>query len=300
MKDDPERGTSVERDGSFRVAVLGIAVVASLAILALRFGYDLDLPAMPPKPAGAIDQAHAVVEGIGRSDRAYAERVTRDARRLGARTEPEEMQRVFAHRREELAFTLDPRGGVDTTAVEAAGLRLRIEVERIPGSHREQMVLAIENLLDRPVAYRVVTRPSAGTRTCRHKRALPHDAIALAPGAAVRRSECTYERGWGLEVSSVETLELPELAYVYVSQLRPRDLGLSDRTSAAHRPAVGAPCDLILSARVTRALETGELSWRDSVDFYARHDCRQFTIPPDYKAFERDGERTLPAVSAGR
>jgi hypothetical protein len=301
MRDDPQRRTSVEGDGRFRATVIGGAVVVSVILLVARFATDVELPALPPKPAGALERASAVTEGIRRSDRAYVERVRRDARRFGVATVPEEMERAFAYTREEPALTMDPRGTAEApAALEAAGLRLRLEVESVPGTHREQMVLAIDNLLHKPVAYRVVTRPTAGTTTCRHKRALPHDAIALSPGGSIRRSECTYERGWGLEIRSVETIALPELGYVYVSQLRPRDLGLSERTSAAHRPAVGAPCDLIVSARVTRAIETGELSWRDSVDFYARHDCRQFTISPDYRAFERDLEHRLPAVSAGR
>jgi hypothetical protein len=298
MQDDRERGTSVHREGGFRAAVIGATVVASVALFAFRFSYDLELPAMPPAPAGALERASAVADQVGRSDRAYREQLRRDARQLGASTEPDEMARAFAHRREEPGAILEPGRGAEP--LEAAGLRLHLEVEPIAGSHREQMVLAIENVLDRPVAYRVATRPTSGTRTCRHKRGLPHDAIAIASGGIERRSECTYQRGWGLEIRSVETLELPELGYFYVSQLRPRDIGLPDRTSAAHRPAVGAPCDLILSARVTRALESGELSWRDAVDFYARHDCRQFTIPSDYAAFQGDGERRLPAAGRGR
>ena len=297
MKDDRERGASIEGDGRFRAVVVGAAVVVTAALLFARFGYDIDLPAMPPKPPGPLEKARSAADRVSGSESAYRQRVARDARSFGVDTAPEEMERAFAYRREEPGATLYP--GDERDALDVAGLRLRLEVEPVPRSHRQQMVLSIENTLEKPVAYRVATRPTAGTRTCRHKHSLPHDAIALAPGATARRSECTFEPGWGLEIRSVEIVELPELGYFYVSQLRPRYLGLSGRTSAAHRPAQGAPCDLLLAATVTRALERGELSWRDAVDFYARHDCRHFTLPADYEAFDADGARRLP-VTRGR
>ena len=290
-------GMRARGDTVFRLAVIGAVVAVSIGVFALRFGYAIELPAMPPEPAGALEQARAVSDEIARSDRAYRERLRRDAQRLRAPTEPEELERAFRFERDEPGVTLRTRQ-LDT--IEAAGLRLHLEVEPIPGSHRQQMVLVIENLTEHHLAYRISTRPTAGTRTCRHKRAIPHDAIAIAPGHRERRSECTYERGWGLEILGVEVIELPKLGYYYVSQLRPRDIGLSSRTSGAHRPAAGAPCDLIVSTRVTRALESGELSWRDAVDFYARHDCRQFTIPSDYRAFDRDHARRLPVSGRGR
>ena len=42
------------------------------------------------------------------------------------------------------------------------------------------------------------------------------------------------------------------------------------------------------------ALEAGELAWRDLVDFHARHSCKRYEMPENFKAFSRDAEKTLP------
>lgn len=248
---------------------------------------------MPPEPAEALERAQAVARDLGVSDRAYRERIRRDADRFGVGTAPEDMGRAFPYTREEPGAVLDPAGD---EPLEVAGLALAAEVEEIPGSHRRQIVLEIRNRLGDPLAYRVDTAPTAGAVTCPRKRPIPHNALALAPSSSERRSECLYEDGFELEIRSVQTLALPELGYYYLSQVEPEDVGLPERTSQGHDPPAG-PCDQLVSTRVERALATGEIAWRSAADFYARHDCEAFALPLEYRAFREDGERAMPAVS---
>ena len=294
------RGTSARSDTTFKMAVVGGVVVACLVTLIFRFDYAFELPPKPPKPGDSLAQAREVSDEVGRSQRAYRERIVRDSRELGL-TEPAtlaEMARAFPYRSRDPDVVLDPKTG--PTSIEVGDLRLSIEVESIRRSYKKQMVLSIENTTGEPLAYRVVTRPTRGLRTCEHKRELEHDALTLAPGATARRSECLYKPGWGLAVRRVETVALPPLGRLYVSQLPPDDLGVSRRPARGPLPATGQPCSPIVPASVERALERGALGWRDAVDFYARHDCRNFTIPASYSAFEEAGERSLPVVGPSR
>ena len=286
-------------DARFRTLVVVVSVVVSVFVFYGRFRDKPSLPDMPPRPAGALERARAVADDVGVSDRAYRERIARDARRVSAATEPEHMLRVFAYRHDTPNRSLS-RTGEEAATLRAAGLKLTLDVEASPDSRRAHMVLSIENLLPEHVAYHVDTAPGLSERACGQKQTLPHNAIALRPGETVRRIECVYERGSELEIRRVETLEIPELGYYYTSQLRPRDLQLSRRTTAGHRPAGDAVCDLFLPARVERALASGEIGFKDAADFFARHDCRHFTIPADYRAIRDQGELTLPIVSPTR
>jgi hypothetical protein len=202
------------------------------------------------------------------------------------------MSHVFPYQRDGQRRTLSP----GNAPIEALGLRLTLSAEPVPGSPFGEMVLQIDNLRDVPVAYRVQTKPSSGTQACHAKRALPQNAIALAPRATVRRTECVHREGWVIEVQSIETMELPPLAYFYVSAVPPNQIGLEERTARGHLPPQGAACSTVHSASIERARERGEIGWRDMVDFYGRHRCRTYIYPPKYKAFKGDGEISLPAV----
>jgi hypothetical protein len=56
----------------------------------------------------------------------------------------------------------------------------------------------------------------------------------------------------------------------------------------------------VLGQAVRNGIESGEIGWRDLVDFYARHRCQTYTFPLEYRAFNVDGQRTLPALAADR
>ena len=106
-------------------------------------------------------------------------------------------------------FVLAARG--KGASAERLGLVLSLSVSDIEGTPRRQMVLTVHNTTDEHLAYRVVTRPSQGTRPCYEKLDLAHNAIALAPGERLRRSECVYRSGYRLFVDKVETMILPSV-----------------------------------------------------------------------------------------
>jgi hypothetical protein len=76
------------------------------------------------------------------------------------------------------------------------------------------------------------------------------------------------------------------------------DLDPRDRLAArGHRPAGGrSPCRVFHSAEVSSAVASGSATWRDLIDFYARHSCAIYSFASDYKAFERAGQRPLPVA----
>jgi hypothetical protein len=127
----------------------------------------------------------------------------------------------------------------------------------------------------------------------------PQNAVVLAPGERVQRSECIYKSGWRLLVSRVETMAVPGLSYHYLSAVPPPALGLDLLSARGHRPGKGrSACQIFHSAALTNAIEKGETGWRDLVDFYGRHPCQIFTFSKGYMAFETDRERPLPASQA--
>jgi hypothetical protein len=287
-------------DSAFRASVVIAAVVLAGAVSRISFCRGGDLPAIPPRPrpkAVPVAQVTATVEA---DPGVYAERLARDSRalRIEPPVTPADISRALVFESHDQRFALTPKG--KGSSAEMLGLRLSLSVADIEGTPRRQMVLTIENSSDTYLAYRVVSRPSQGTRPCFEKVDLAHNAIALAPGEKIRRSECIYRSGYRLFVNKVETAVLPKLSYYYLSSLPPSALALDLLSSRGHRPGAGRTlCQVFHPATLDESLRAGETTWRDLVDFYARHSCQIFTFPVGYKAFSRDGERPLPAVRVG-
>jgi hypothetical protein len=59
-------------------------------------------------------------------------------------------------------------------------------------------------------------------------------------------------------------------------------------------------CRLYQSAEIDNDLRSGLTSWRDLIDFYARHRCKTYTFPSRYRALMPGGTISLPSVSGGR
>jgi hypothetical protein len=122
---------------------------------------------------------------------------------------------------------------------------------------------------------------------------LKQNALALRPGETVTRVECLWRKDLALTVERVETVELPELGYYYVSRLVPTQVLLDKRSSAGHEPPKGSLCSLIPWREVRpRALEPG--AWRAIIDFYARHNCDQYPFWQGYQPLTTEG--ALPAI----
>ncbi len=294
------RGTTLKAlplsETQFRIAVaVGAAMLAGLMIK-VRFCYDPSLPAAPPPPRFSVEDASDVSRRVGQSSDLYANYLRSDSLAQGIQppTTLDQMSAVFPYQIDNQRRTLSAGG----EPITVAGLRLRLTAQRIADERGQQMVLEIENTSQEPLAYRVQTRPSKGTKPCHGKQDMLHNAIVIAPGTSVMRVECLYRDGWELEIDSVETIQLPELAAIYVSWMSPTELGIDARTSRGHRPTgMAKQCDRHHAASIQRSLERGEITWRDLIDFYARHRCTTYSFVSDYKAFTRNKERALPATA---
>ena len=284
-------------DSAFRAAVVISALVLAGAVARISFCRGGDLPAIPPRPRPRPVPVATVTATVEADPGIYAQHLARDSKalRIDPPVTPAAISRALVFESHDKPLALSPRGKGSSANV--LGLRLSLSLADIEGTPRRQMVLTIQNTSDTHLAYRVASRPSQGTRPCHEKLDLAHNAIALAPGAKVRRSECIYRSGYRLFVNKVETAVVPALSYHYLSSLPPAALGLDLLSSRGHRPVGGRTlCRVFHPATLDEAVRAGETTWADLVDFYARHPCQTFTFPPGYKAFTRDGERPLPAV----
>lgn len=259
----------------------------------LSFCGEVAAPDRPPRPELLQVAAETAAASLDASARVYAQRLEDDARqfRLAKPVTVEDMGYALEHRLEIKRIEMSATKG---RPVELAGLRIRaLERDRM-------LALEIENLLDHPVAYRVDTRPDRGVRRCRGKDDWPHNAMALAAagekGSKVVRSECVYKSGSGLVLGRVETLELTALGYFYVSKLRPSSVALEDIALREHKAPEGELCSRTVSATLERQLRTGETTWRDMLDYYARHSCGAYRFPSHYKAVDEDGGIVLPVT----
>jgi len=162
----------------------------------------------------------------------------------------------------------------------------------------DQLVLRIENLGGQYLAYRVVTRvPDPGR--CEAKGALPGNAIALRPRETVERTECLFQTATAVTVISVEVIEIPSLSYFYVSRLTPGSILYEPRVSDGHVIPMGTVCPQTFSWREIRdGAARGDLGWRDIIDFYARHNCEEYTFFAAYRS-RTDGSAPLPARPPG-
>jgi hypothetical protein len=159
----------------------------------------------------------------------------------------------------------------------------------------DHLLLSITNKSDRPIAYHVET-VMPDTARCKNKAALAQNAVALKPGETIQRSECMWGKGLGLEVKKIEVLELTDLGYFYTSRLLPAQVLLGERATAGHVPPDKLkPCNFVPWREIHAASEVkGGTQWGDVLDFYARHDCDEYSYFPSYRRWTATGE--LPAV----
>jgi len=280
------------RDLAQRAAIVAGTLVVAVVVFKLRFCGAVDMPSRPAAPSVqeiAGDQAAAA---LGGSD-VYARQIAADAATAHLPRAPgvDEMSRAFPDHVDQARHRLEAGQSFD-----AAGLRVSaVEVEGM-------LSLAIENLGSRPVAYRVDARAERG-RACRVRHRMPYDALALREqgdkGATAVRSMCGRHKGSGVVVTRVETIELPLLAYHYVSRMTPAALGLDAEELADHRSRSELPrCEILMPAWLESDLSGGRTHWRDLVDFYGRHPCDKYQFPKGYEA-QDEGSRALPAPGAG-
>jgi hypothetical protein len=85
-----------------------------------------------------------------------------------------------------------------------------------------------------------------------------------------------------------------------VGRLFPPHIGLDARPTRGHRPRAGIICADIPEQAIRIAMEKGATSWRDVIDFYARHSCVRHIFYEEYKAFARAGAYELPVAPGDR
>lgn len=277
-------------DQPLRIGVLIGGAALVLLITYVRFCGSLSLPPKPPPPAAPTGTVRDLLAGEAASPSTYRDYLQRDATAAGVAVPTiEQMSRKLAYHVDESTqgYVLVP----GKPPIERAGLRLHVE------RSGDSIVLVIQNLLDSDVAYHVVTRPSLGEYGCTSARPLPFNAMVIARRGSETRTECVWRDGMSIVVSKVETLEVPPLSSYYLSEVPPKLVGISDRIARGHRGVdTKEPCSPVVAAAVRGGIDRGEIGWRDLVDFYARHRCQSYQFPLQYKAFNSDGERPLPAV----
>jgi len=280
-------------DNAIAAGGAALALLVGVLLFWVRFCGEVAVPARPPeRPLMAVNTAQATAT-LDASREVFRQRIESDAQRYRVSPVPtvDDLAQPMAHKESTRRIELSPgKGG----PVELAGLRL----QAIRKGH--VLALRIENLGDHPVAYRVDTRPALGHRACRRKKTLPFNAMALReagdPAAVAVRSECVYKRGKGLVITRVETVQLPALSYYYISRLQPSSVGLAGDAVRGHRPPEGTACQRSLSVALEGQMRTKETTWRDLIDFYARHSCEAYRFPNDYKALDPGRTLELPAV----
>jgi hypothetical protein len=284
-------------DGTFKLIVGGVAIAVAGLIVLLRFCGDLALPAKPPAPTMAASQASDVMIASSATPAAWHAFLAKDAATAGVPApSPDAMAKALPHKVDDKPRTLSP----GDPPLEVAGLRLSLEVAAVD-SDAASLILAIENLGETDLAYQVVTRPSVRGAACNSRDLLWYDANVVTARRRERRTECTYRDGLELHVERVETVELVPLSAWYVSRVPPSALNLDTRLTRGHQAMNKAPlCNVMMSQAIRSGLESGQIEWRDLVDFYARHRCDTYPFPKRYKAFRKDHEHQLPYVSDTR
>jgi hypothetical protein len=281
-----------------RTLWVAVALVAAAILVLVAAWRLLRKPPAPPPPPPARPSAAAPATVLKYSPIMYRGLIEQDARELGLPAPPlAEMAAPFPYA-DELGTprVLRPGGALRT-----AHLALSLSVRREEGAIEQQsfradhLVLKIENLGARHLAYRVQTRVLPRGGRCGSKGDIPHNAVALAPREMLTRTECLQQRGGAVEVLRVEVLEIPALAYHHVSRLTPGLVLYDARAAAGHQPPRGEACPQTLSWREIRdGAERGDIGWRDIIDFYARHSCREYAFFPAYR-YRADPAAPLPA-----
>ena len=277
-------------DAQFRLGVVGAAIVLVLVMTFMRFCGSVDIPAKPAPPGPTGSQSQLLGKGAA-TPAVYQEFLARDATSAGVRTPSiEDMSRKFPYRGDDARHVLE----VGQPAIEIAGVRL--EAARDGNT----LVLDITNLTTSDLAYAVVSSPTPSLSGCTSAPPVLFNAMVIAKGKTERRVECVWRQGMALAITRVETLEVSPLSAWYLSLVPPRLVGVEDRIARGHQPPESSEkCSTVVSQAVRSGLESGQIGWRDLVDFYARHRCLTYRFPSSYRAFRSDNERQIPDTASG-
>ncbi len=278
------------------VGLVGCAAIVVVVVISMRL-LQHDPPPPPPPP---LPTAERSVNAVLRYTPGYFKAlIDDDAKRYGITPAPsiDELSRPLVYG-DELAAPRRLRGKGDKTATAHLSVATKVVKEWASTSTGERfrfehLVLTITNLTNRPLAYRVQTSVDHPEH-CGSKGSLAHNAIALGAGETVERTECLWHPGDMLNVNKVETLTLTPLGYRYVSRLVPTQVLLDERTATGHEAPPGVkPCQFVPWREIQSAVKTGGIGWADVMDFYARHNCDEYSFWEGYHRWKKPG--TLPS-----
>jgi hypothetical protein len=281
------------------------AALAMVAVVGLGLGSLLLFGSGPPPPPDRPrppPPPEAMMNGELRySPIVYRAQIEQDARRFGVpipRLGQLEAPFLYLHEQN------SSRRLTTKAPIETQHLRLSLDVEKREATlegqryRSEHLVLRIENRTPKHLAYRIRTSV-ADARKCSSKGDIPHNALVLAPQQTLRRSECLFRGSASLDVDSIEVIELPALAAVYVGKLPAIPALYDRRTAAGHIPEKGNTCPQTFSWREIRdGVDRKELEWKDVIDFYARHTCDEYAFFRTYR-YRTDAAGPLPARPEG-
>lgn len=275
------------------------AVVIVIAVVSLRF-LQKEPPKPPPPPPPPPEQ------NVGRilrfSEQYYKAVVDEDVKRYRLQpTEPGALAQPLTW----AAELTEPRPlKVEHDSFETPHLKISSRVLKEWASTEsgqrfryEHIVLSITNRTERPLAYLVDTSISHPEQ-CQSQGAIAHNAIALKPGETVERTECLWHKKTLLRVNRVEVIEIPQLSYFYLSRLNPAQLMLDARTAAGHAiPSPAKQCTFVPWRDIQASAEQAHTGWADVMDFYARHNCDEYSYWRGYRRWTSAG--ALPSRPPG-
>ena len=185
--------------------------------------------------------------------------------------------------------------------IETRHLRVSLEISKAVSILEGQtiaadhLVLRIENRTPMYLAYRIETNV-VDKRRCANKGEMPHNAMAIGPNQTILRTECLYRKEETVDVTRIEVVEMPALSAYYVSRLPPNATLYDPRTFAGHVGFHGRDvCQQTFSWREFKeGLDEKQFGWRDIIDFYARHNCNEYSFFKTYR-FRTDSNSPLPA-----
>jgi hypothetical protein len=185
--------------------------------------------------------------------------------------------------------------------VETRHLRVSLEISKaisvIEGQtmNADHLVLRIENRTPLYLAYRIQTSV-ADKRRCSIKGEIPHNAMAIGPSQTIMRTECLYRKEESVDVNRIEVIEMPALSAYYVSRLPPNATLYDPRTFSGHVGFRGHDgCQQTFSwHEIKEGVDSKQFEWRDVIDFYARHNCSEYSFFKTYR-YRNDTNAPLPA-----
>ncbi len=274
------------------------AVVIVIAVVSLRFLQKEPPPPPPPPPSPE--------QSVGRilrySAPYYKAIVDEDEKRYKLPAlEPAALAEPFAYASE---LAQPRRLKVEHDTVETPHLKISSRVAKEWAAtdtgqrfRYEHIILAITNRTQRPLVYLVDTSINHPER-CQMHGAMAHNAIALKPGETVERTECLWHKDSVLTLRRVEVLEVPMLSYYYTSRLNPMQVMLDERTAVGHVvPPPAKQCSFVPWRDIQASAEQAHTGWADVMDFYARHNCDEYSYWRGYRRWTEPG--VLPARPPG-